>query len=119
MIMVTMKNKVSLIGRLGVTPEIQNTSNGNAFARFTLAIKNSYKDKKGAWVDDTQWMSLIVWGKEAERFVQNAEKGMEVAVEGKLQNRQFEGKDGVKKYVTDVLVEAIFLLNVKSKTVNA
>lgn len=114
-----MKNNVNLIGRLGGTPEIQNTSNGNAYTRFTLAVNNRYKDKKGEWTDDTQWMSLVMWGKDAERFVANAQKGMEVAIEGKLQNRQFEGKDGAKRTVTDVLVETFHLLNVKMKSTNA
>lgn len=116
--MATMKNKVNLIGRLGMAPELHNTSNGNMYTRFSLAIKNSYKDKKGEWIEDTQWMNLVMWGKEAERFVQSAQKGMEIAVEGKVQNRPFEGKDGVKKYVTDILVETFFLLNVKTTTSN-
>ncbi|HRO76143.1 MAG TPA: single-stranded DNA-binding protein [Crocinitomicaceae bacterium] len=114
--MATMRNKVNLIGRLGVTPELHNTANGNAYTRFTLAVNQRQKDKQGNWTDDTQWMSLVAWGKEAERFVKQVQKGMEVAVEGKIQNRQYEGKDGNKRYVTDIQVDSFFLLNVKQNT---
>lgn len=111
--MATMKNKVNLIGRVGMTPELQNGASGNAYTRFSIAIKNDYKDKQGNWVEDTQWMNIVVFGATAERFVKQVQKGMEVAVEGRIQNRQYEGKDGVKRYSTDIFMENYFLLNVK------
>ena len=114
--MATMRNKVNLIGRIGMTPELNNATNGSTYSKFTLAVNQPYKDKQGNWVDDTQWMNLIVWGKEAERFVKQVQKGMEVAVEGKIQNRQYEGKDGNKRYVMDIHVDSFFLLNVKQNT---
>lgn len=116
--MANMKNKVNLIGRIGVMPEIQNTPNGQAYSRFTLAINQNYKDKKGAWVESTQWMNLVIWGANAERFVKRASKGMEIAIEGTLQNREYEGKDGAKKFYTDIRVDEFQLLNVKATTNN-
>lgn len=116
--MATMRNKVNLIGRIGMAPELSNATNGNPYSKFTLAVNQPYKDKQGNWVDDTQWMNLIVWGKDAERFVKQAQKGMEIAVEGKIQNRQYEGKDGNKRYVMDIHVDSFFLLNVK-QNINA
>lgn len=114
--MATIKNKVNLIGRIGMAPELQNASNGTSYSRFSIAVNQNYKDKKGNWVEDTQWMSLVLFGRDAERFVKQAQKGMEVAIEGRIINRQFEGKDGNKRYVTDIHVDDFFLLNVKSNT---
>lgn len=110
--MATMKNKVNLIGRLGMTPELQNAE-GNAYSRFSIAINQNYKDKTGNWVEDTQWMSVTAWGLEAKRLVKQAQKGMEIAIEGKIRNRQYEDKDGKKRYVTDIYVDSFYLLNVK------
>lgn len=112
--MATIKNKVNLIGRIGMIHDLQNASNGNAFSRFSIAIANGYKDKSGKWIDDTMWINLMLFGKDAERFAKTAQKGMEIAIEGKLSNRQYEAKDGTKRYSTDVQVDEFFLLNVKS-----
>lgn len=113
-----MKNKVNLIGRIGVMPELKEASNGNKYARFPLAVNQNYKDKKGNWVEDTQWMNLVIWGASAERLVERVQKGMEIAIEGKIINKQFE-VNGEKRYATDIHVDDFMIPNIKATaTVN-
>lgn len=112
--MSTLRNKVNLIGRLGITPEIRE-NNGHISTRFSLATNEPYRNKQGEWIDNTQWHNIIIWGVMAERFVRSAEKGMEVAIEGKLVHKQYLSKTGEKRYSTDVEVNDFFLLNMKKK----
>lgn len=109
----TLKNKVTLIGHLGMDPEIKQSTNGNAMARFSLATHDSYKNAKGEKVDDTQWHNLVAWGKTAEIAGQFLKKGKEVAVEGKLVHRTWDDKDGNKKYITEVVVSEFQMLGKK------
>lgn len=116
--MANMKNKVNLIGRIGVMPELKKTASGQAYARFPLAVNQSYKDKKGAWVENTQWMNLIIWGSGAERLIQRAVKGIEIAIEGTLQTNEFQGKDGTKRFSTEVRVDEFQIPNQKAVVTN-
>lgn len=110
----TLKNKVQLIGNLGMDPEVKEIKNGRKMAKFSLATNETYKNSAGEKITDTQWHNIVVWGKAAgvvERFLQ---KGSEVAVEGKLINRSYNDKDGNKRYVTEVEVRDLLLLGKKS-----
>lgn len=100
----TLRNKVSLIGRLGREPELTQFASGNQVARMSLATNERYKDKSGEWVDNTQWHNIVMWGKQAERAVKALSKGTEVVIEGRLVNKSFEGKSGEKRYNTEVEV---------------
>ena len=113
-IMNTLRNKVSLIGRLGAQPEYVTTENGRALARFSLAVNSGYKDKSGNWVDDTQWHNINAWGKTADLVKRLLSKGQEVVVEGKLVNRSFETKAGEKRYATNVEMSEFLVLSPKS-----
>jgi single-strand DNA-binding protein len=100
----TLRNKVQLIGHLGANPEIRSFENGKSVARFTLATTDSYTDPSGKKISDTQWHNIVAWGglaKTAEKYLL---KGSEIAVEGKLVHRTFDGKDGNKKYYTEVII---------------
>ncbi len=77
-----LKNKVQLIGNLGAAPEIKNIDGGKKLARFSIATSESYKNAKGERIKDTQWHSVIAWGKTAEVCEKYLAKGSEVAVEG-------------------------------------
>lgn len=112
--MSTLRNKVSLIGRLGAKPEIQNLNGGYVLTRFSLATNESFKDKNGEWKENTQWHNIVIWGKIAERFVKSADKGNEVALEGRLINKQYESKTGEKRYSTDIEVSDFILMNIKT-----
>ena len=108
-----LKNKVQLIGNLGMNPEIKNLDSGKKLAKFSIATNESYRNAKGDKIEDTQWHNLIAWGKTAEIIEQYVKKGNEIAIEGKLINRNYDDKDGNKRYVTEVLVNEILMLGGK------
>jgi single-strand DNA-binding protein len=109
-----LKNKVQLIGNLGMNPEIKTLESGKKLAKFSIATNESYKNAKGEKVEDTQWHNLIAWGKTADIIEQYLQKGNEVAIEGKLSNRSYEDKDGNKRYVTEIVVNELLMLGGKS-----
>jgi len=90
------KNKVQLIGHLGQTPEITNFEGGRKVANLNLATNEIYKDANGEKVTETQWHSVVAWGKLAEIAEKYLVKGIEVAIDGKLVNRNYTDKNGVK-----------------------
>jgi single-strand DNA-binding protein len=108
-----LKNKVQLIGNLGMNPEIKNLDSGKKLAKFSIATNESYKNAKGDKIEDTQWHSLVAWGKTAEIIEKYVKKGNEIAIDGKLVNRNYDDKDGNKRYVTEVLVNEVLMLGGK------
>jgi single-strand DNA-binding protein len=108
-----LKNKVQLIGNLGNAPEIKNTEKGRKLAKFSIATNETYYNAKGEKVVETQWHSLIAWGKIADTVEKYLSKGSEVAIEGKLMNNNFTDKDGNKKYYTEVQVHELLLIGGK------
>jgi single-strand DNA-binding protein len=101
-------NKVILIGRLGKDPEVRFTQGGKAVANFSIATDESYKDNQGEKQKKTEWHNIVVWGNSVEAFVQKyLHKGDMVFIEGKLQTRSWDDKDGNKKYTTEVNVTDI------------
>lgn len=114
--MSSLRNKVSLIGRTGSKPEVQKLSSGQVISRLSIATNEGYRNKDGEWQEKTQWHSLIIWGKAAERFVRTIGKGFEIAIEGRLVNRQYEAKTGEKRYVTEIEVSDFLLLSSKVKS---
>ena len=108
--MSTLRNKVNLIGRLGIQPEVKTLDNGYAVARVSVATNERFKDKSGEWKDNTQWHNVVVWGKLAEKLAKHAQKGNEIAIEGKLVNKQYTSKSGEKRYSTDIEASDFILL---------
>lgn len=108
-----MKNRVQLIGHLGKDPEVRAIDNGNKMARFTIATNETYLNNKGEKVTDTQWHNVVAWGKVAELVEKLLQKGHEVALEGKLENRSYTDKDGQKRYITEVVTSEFLLLTKK------
>jgi single-strand DNA-binding protein len=111
--MYALKNKVQLIGNLGNAPEIKNTESGKKLARFSIATNENYRNANGDKVTETTWHNLIAWGKVAELAEKFLHKGSEVIIEGKLINRSYTDKDGNKKYISEVQVNELLLLNSK------
>ncbi len=106
-----LRNKVQLIGRLGQEPEIITFADGNKMAKFSLATDDSYKDKDGKKVERTDWHNVVIKGglvKVVEGYVK---KGQEIAVEGKLTTRDWEDKEGNKRYITEVLCNELLMLS--------
>ncbi|WP_194767400.1 single-stranded DNA-binding protein [Tamlana sp. I1] len=108
--MSTLKNKVQLIGNLGNDPEIINLESGKRVAKFNLATNESYTNAKGEKITDTQWHNIVAWGKTAGIIEKYLTKGNEVAVEGKLTSHSYEDKQGIKRYVTEVVCKELLML---------
>ena len=108
-------NKVQLIGNLGKDPEIRYTQSGVAVANFSLATASKIKNKSGEWVDHTEWHRVTLWDKLAENAEKYLAKGKAVYIEGRLQTREWE-KDGVKRYLTEVVGEQMQFLTPRTET---
>ncbi len=112
--MYALKNKVQLIGHIGNTPDVRSFEGGKKWTRLSLATSESYRNAEGVKVTDTQWHNVVAYGKVAEIIEKHVVKGSEIAVEGKLVNRSYTDKEGVKKYVTEVQVSELLLLGAAS-----
>ncbi|MGZ4033829.1 MAG: single-stranded DNA-binding protein [Bacteroidia bacterium] len=108
-----LRNKVQLIGNLGMDPEVKSLEGGKKLAKVSIATNETYKNSKGERITETQWHNLIAWGKTAEIVEKFLKKGTEVAVEGKLINRNYIDKEGVKRYVTEIEVSEVLMLGGK------
>lgn len=108
-----LRNKVSLIGRLGAEPEVVTFDSGRKLARFSLATNEGYK-KDGEWQENTQWHNITVWGKTAELAAKMLNKGQEIVVEGKLVNSSYETKEGEKRFGTTIEVNDFLIISPKT-----
>ena len=103
-------NKVILVGRLGQNPEVRYTPGGAAVANFSVATNETWVDKSGQKQEKTEWHKVVVWGKIAELCSQYLSKGRQVYLEGRLQTRQWQDKDGQTKYTTEVQAQTVQFL---------
>lgn len=103
-------NKVILVGRLGQDVELKYTPSGTAVANFTLATSETWNDKDGKKQEKVEWHRVVVWGKLAELCNQYLSKGKQAFVEGALQTRSWEGKDGQKRYTTEISARSVQFL---------
>ncbi len=95
-------NKAILVGNLGRDPELRTTPNGQSVVNFTLATSETWTDKSGERVERTEWHRIVAWGRTAEMCAQYLSKGRTVYVEGRIQTREWEDKDGNKRYTTEI-----------------
>ena len=110
-----MVNKAILIGRLGRDPEVRYTPDGAMVTNFTLATDESYKDKNGEKVQKTEWHRIVAFGKLAEICGNYLIKGKLVFVEGRIQTRSWEDKDGVKRFTTEIIAGNMQMLDSKGQ----
>ena len=108
--MKNLRNRVQLIGNLGGNPEINETTNGIKYTKISLATNSTYVDKKGEKIKETQWHPIVFWGKLAEFANNYITRGQEVCVEGKLNYRSYEDKNGDKKNVFEIIASDVLLL---------
>jgi len=108
-----LRNRVQLIGNLGMDPEVKSFDGGRKLAKFSVATSQSYTNTKGERVKDTQWHSIIAWGKLAETAEKYLKKGSEVALEGKLVYRTYETKEGQTKYITEIVLNEFMMFSKK------
>jgi single-strand DNA-binding protein len=100
-------NKAMIIGNLGRDPEMRYTANGQAVTQFTVAVNRNYRGPDGNWVEETEWFRVVAWGPLAERTAEHLRKGRKVYVEGRIQTRQWEDKDGQKRYTTELVANQV------------
>lgn len=103
-------NRVILTGRLGKNPDLRYTQSGKAVATFSLAVTDNYNREV------THWLNVVVWNKQAENCSAYLSKGSLVGVEGRIQTRNYENKEGRKVYVTEVVADRVEFLDPKGKS---
>src|SRR5437899_2265610 len=103
-------NKVMLIGNLGKDPEVRFTASGRAVARFPLATSEVWNDAEGQRQERTEWHNIVVWGKQAETCGQYLAKGRQVFIEGSVRSRQYDDKEGNKRYITEIIAQRVQFL---------
>ena len=103
-------NKVILVGNLGRDAEVRYTPGGAAVARFSIATTEVWNDKSGQKQEKTEWHRVVLWGKSAESLAEYLTKGKQIYIEGRLQTRQWDDKDGNKRYTTEIRGDRVVLL---------
>ncbi|MBI3933078.1 MAG: single-stranded DNA-binding protein [Acidobacteria bacterium] len=103
-------NKVILVGNLGRDPELSYLPSGQSVAKFSLATSRSYKDKNGEMKEETEWHNIVAWGKLGEICAQYLSKGRQAYIEGRIQSRTWEGKDGNKRTSVDIVASDVQML---------
>jgi len=103
-------NKVIIVGNVGRDPELRSTQSGQAVATFSVATSERFKDKEGQPQERTEWHRVVAWGRLAEICGEYLRKGKQVYVEGRLQTRDWEDKDGHKRYTTEVIANVMQML---------
>jgi single-strand DNA-binding protein len=103
-------NKVIIVGNLGQDPELRYTGSGTAVCNLRLATNESYKDASGEWVDRTEWHSVVAWARLAEICNEYLKKGSQVYIEGSLQTRNYDDKDGITRYTTEIKAREMMML---------
>ena len=104
-------NKCMIIGNLGRDPEMRYTPNGQAVTQFTVAVNRNFKGQNGEWQEETEWFRVVAWGPLAERTAEYLRKGRKVYVEGRLQTRQWEDREGQKRYTTELVAQTVTALD--------
>lgn len=108
-------NKVMLIGNLGKDPEVRYTSSGTAVAGFSLATSEKFKNRNGEWEERTEWHNVTLWGRLAEIAGEYLAKGKTVYVEGRLQTRKWQDRDGRDRYTTEIVADKMQMLGGKGE----
>ena len=108
--MSSIKNHVQLIGNVGQEPTVTNLESGKKVARLSLATNENYKNSKGEKQTDTNWHTVVAWGRVADIIEKYAEKGKEIGIVGKLKTRTYTMDDGNQRYVTEVVADEILLM---------
>ena len=108
-------NKCMIIGNLGRDPEMRYTPSGQAVTQFTVAVNRNFKGANGDWQEETEWFRVVAWGPLAERTAGYLRKGRKVYVEGRLQTRQWEDREGQKRYTTELVAQTVTPLDARPR----
>lgn len=104
-------NKAMIIGRLGQDPEVRYTQSNTAVATMSVATSEKYKDRNGEWQENTEWHRVVAWGRTAEICQEYLKKGSLVYFEGPIQTREWEDKEGQKRYTTEIKALTMTMLD--------
>ncbi|MFD2637710.1 single-stranded DNA-binding protein [Piscibacillus salipiscarius] len=107
-----MLNRVVLVGRLTKDPELSYTPNGTAVANFTVAVNRPFSNQQGE--READFINCVIWRKQAENLVNYMKKGSMIGIDGRIQTRSFEGQDGKRVFVTEVVAESVQFLESKT-----
>jgi single-strand DNA-binding protein len=110
-----LRNQVQLIGHLGRDPEVKHFANDKIVAKFPLATSETYRNEQGVKTTDTQWHNIVIWGKLAKVAEEYLQKGMQIAIKGKLTHRIYEDKDGMKRTITEIITFDLMMLSTGKK----
>lgn len=108
-------NRAQILGNLTRDPEMRYTPNGQAVTHFSVATNRRWKNQDGSDGESVEYHEIVVWGKQAETITPMLKKGEPVYVEGRLQTRNWEGQDGVKRYKTEITADTVIVLSGKGK----
>lgn len=106
-------NKAMIIGRLGQDPEVRYTQSNTAVANLSVATSERYKDSSGEWKENTEWHRVVAWGRLAEICQEYLKKGSQVYIEGPIQTRQWEDREGQTRYTTEIKALTLTMLDSK------
>lgn len=107
-------NKAMIIGRLGQDPEVRYTQSNTAVATMSVATSERYKDRNGEWQENTEWHRVVAWGRTAEICQEYLKKGSLVYFEGPIQTREWEDREGQKRYTTEIKALTMQMLDSRS-----
>ena len=111
-------NRVVLVGHVGGDPEVRFTPSGTAVTNLTLATNEVRRDKEGTDIESTEWHRIVVWGKQAEFVGEYVKKGQLLFIEGRLQTRTWEDRNGVEKRTTEVVTDTLTMLGSRKSAAN-
>lgn len=112
----SLKNNVRLMGIVGNDPTIYSFDNNKSMVKISLATIEKFKGPNGNWIKDTQWHTLVLWGKHALFAYDHLHKGLEIAIEGRLKNRRYQDRHGIIRNVTEVVVSKFLSLSKPNNT---
>lgn len=101
-------NRCLFLGRLGQDVDLKHTPSGTAVANCSMAVDTPFKTASGKWDSKAEWINMVIFGKQAEVMNQRLGKGDQIAIEGRMQTRSWEGQDGKKNYKTEIVVDKFF-----------
>lgn len=104
------KNLVQMIGQLGFDPEVREFAKGRLVARMSVRTDDIYTNSEGVSMNNTQWHTIVAWGSLAQQVADTLKKGMYISLDGRLVHRNYEGKDGTKRYVTEVVMSSFTIV---------
>ena len=110
-----LRNRVNLIGNIGIDPQVREVQGGKKMARFTLATKDTYRNNDGEKVTETQWHNIITWGAKAVFAEKYLRAGQEVAIEGKLNHREYTDEKGDRRFYTEVVANDMLILRSRER----